>query len=300
MNSASIQIRQGFARNLLLARKAKNMTQSDLAKAAGVSRATVAQIEGEDVDPKLSTLALLAEALDMTPVWLLMTEQDLSILSALSSTAVLSEFSKSIPEETVERMKVLTQSGRCKSVLNAVDEAEGSLPPKTRSELLGEEGRGIKSAPSAISTSLLPGTGTLLGSIWDRVMSSPARSAADAIQEMIGDVSPDSIEEAIQRALYTSSMETRDNRLHVTAFITALYVNHDVHRSAVVGGSLLKRFGSDAFPSINERELWYAQPVDPEVEEKIYKQLDDKVDEAASPHHCASVAHQIFDSWDKT
>jgi len=298
MNSASIEIRQGFARNLLLARKAKNMTQADLARAAGVSRATVAQIEGEDVDPKLSTLALLADALDMTPVWLLMTEQDLSILSALSSFSALSAFHESIPEETVDTMKVLTQSGRYKSVLKAVEEAEASLSPETRNELLGREGRGIQSAPSAISTSLLPGMGTILGSIWDRVMSSPARSASDAIQEMVGDVSPDPLEEAIQKALYLGSVMGRDMRLRVTAFITALYLSHDIHRSAVVGGSVLERFGNEVFSGIKDRELWYAQSVDSELEDRLYKQLDDQVDADASPHECATTANRIYEELD--
>jgi DNA-binding XRE family transcriptional regulator len=44
-------------------RRARGLTQQQLADNAGVSRASVARIEGESATPDLSTLAKLAEAL---------------------------------------------------------------------------------------------------------------------------------------------------------------------------------------------------------------------------------------------
>ncbi len=44
-------------------RRAQGVTQRELAKRAGISRATLARIEGETATPDLSTLAKLADAL---------------------------------------------------------------------------------------------------------------------------------------------------------------------------------------------------------------------------------------------
>ncbi|MFB6302098.1 MAG: CBS domain-containing protein [Haloferacaceae archaeon] len=45
-------------------RKALDLTQSELAEAADVSQPLIARIEGGDVDPRLSTLRRIVEALD--------------------------------------------------------------------------------------------------------------------------------------------------------------------------------------------------------------------------------------------
>lgn len=45
-------------------RKSLDLTQSSLAEAAGVSQPLIARIEGGDVDPRLSTLRRIVEALD--------------------------------------------------------------------------------------------------------------------------------------------------------------------------------------------------------------------------------------------
>ncbi len=58
-----------LASRLREARKAKGMTQTDLARAAGVAQSTVGNVESGERDGA-SSLALLAEALDVRYRWL--------------------------------------------------------------------------------------------------------------------------------------------------------------------------------------------------------------------------------------
>jgi predicted transcriptional regulator len=53
-------------RDLRERRKALDLTQSELAELADVSQPLIARIEGGDVDPRLSTLRRIVEALDET------------------------------------------------------------------------------------------------------------------------------------------------------------------------------------------------------------------------------------------
>lgn len=200
MSTSAIKLKDGLAHNLVLARKARGMTQAELAEAAGISRATVTQIEREDVDPKLSTIADLANALDLTPAWLLMSKQDLKILSQMATSKVLPELTETIPEAAVEKMQALVESGRQKNVFRALSAAKDSLQDAVRDKLSGEDSAaGIGSAVSAIGTSLLPGTGTVIASIWDRY-----RSGED----------PDLDEEEIENLDEESSPEDEANQDH--------------------------------------------------------------------------------------
>lgn len=56
-----------MAYNILQIRKAKKMTQMELVKASGVSRATISKLEnGEEVEVKVSTLEAISRALGVT------------------------------------------------------------------------------------------------------------------------------------------------------------------------------------------------------------------------------------------
>ena len=55
----------GLLAHLAHARKAANLTQTELAERAGLSRMTVQRLESGSLDPRLSTLQELAHALNM-------------------------------------------------------------------------------------------------------------------------------------------------------------------------------------------------------------------------------------------
>ena len=65
-----------LARTLTSIRTAFEMTQEGLATRSGVSRATIYQIESCEGDPRLSTIASLASAFNITPALLLLSEAD--------------------------------------------------------------------------------------------------------------------------------------------------------------------------------------------------------------------------------
>lgn len=56
--------RYSLSERILYMRQRREMTQSQLSKAAGVSQSTIAQIESGEKDPSFSTLMKIASALD--------------------------------------------------------------------------------------------------------------------------------------------------------------------------------------------------------------------------------------------
>lgn len=69
------------------ARKRKNWTQGDLAKALGITHVNVAQWENGTRNPKTETLERIAEALDIDPLDLMDGNERLSYIEQFGSTA---------------------------------------------------------------------------------------------------------------------------------------------------------------------------------------------------------------------
>lgn len=97
--------------------------------------------------------------------------------------------------------------------------------------------------------------------------------AFDFVQLKTGNVNRHSLEEAIQIATSSCLRKDRESKARVAAFVSGLYLQHQVERAAQVGGSLLERFGKSWFPHINNRELRFALRVDSELEEYLYNQI---------------------------
>ena len=56
-----------MAYNILRIRKSKKMTQQELARLSGISRATISKLEnGEEIEVKISTLEAISNALGVT------------------------------------------------------------------------------------------------------------------------------------------------------------------------------------------------------------------------------------------
>lgn len=124
MNQSTLELQFSLGESLALARKARGQTQADLAEESGLSRATIAQIEAGDADPKLSTISDLARALDVSPAWLLMTEEDLEIIAEIAESGDLSNILDMLPDELMTWVNSMVGSGRKKNIREALEAIE--------------------------------------------------------------------------------------------------------------------------------------------------------------------------------
>lgn len=72
-----------LAMNLITARTTLGWTQEALSAASRISRATIAQLEAGDSDPRLSTIAALAKSLGLPPSFLLVGPTEVGALARL-------------------------------------------------------------------------------------------------------------------------------------------------------------------------------------------------------------------------
>jgi len=163
--------RETLARNLSAARTATGLSQDQLAGAAGISRATVIQLEAGEGDPRLSTLTGLATALDVSPVFFLFGRDELKAIAALRQSADAKRVQAQLSKEEHEVMRGLLRSGLPKNRTKAV---------KMGADAAAAAGMAAGVAASAaIGTAVLPVIGTAIGAafgaIWARSRSERQR-----------------------------------------------------------------------------------------------------------------------------
>ena len=141
--------------NLALAREAAGFTQGDLAEEAGTSRATIAQIESGEGDPRLSTLGAIADALRVGTFVLLLGKQDIGKLVALAQNQ--EALTLAVPNTAdVALLDELAASHLA---------ADRRRAARMSSDIAAERGfDGVGAAVgAAIGTTLMPGFGTIVG-----------------------------------------------------------------------------------------------------------------------------------------
>jgi transcriptional regulator with XRE-family HTH domain len=143
--------------SLALAREAAQLTQGGLAARAGTSRATIAQIESGEGDPRLSTIGAIAEALGIPTFVLLLGKPDIERLAALAG----------------KHQALAAGWPRTEEMALMGELADSPLPADQRraarlaSEIAAARGYlGVGAGVgAAIGTMLLPGTGTIVGAL---------------------------------------------------------------------------------------------------------------------------------------
>ena len=159
LSSPPESIDAALAKNLVAARVVGGFTQHELAKRSNISRATIAQIETGSSDPRLSTIACLAKAVGIPPIFLLAgLENVLAVADALQASEGENGFDQltaKVPDEELNRMLWLFRSGMLKDRLRVAEMG---------AELARKMG-GKKSAEvyAAIFSAILPGPGTVAG-----------------------------------------------------------------------------------------------------------------------------------------
>lgn len=147
--------RETLARNLSAARGVLGVSQELLAESAGVSRATIIQLEAAEGDPRLSTLAGIAVALGVSPVVLLLGRDELDAIVNAPSSSEAERVRENISPLELETMRRLLRSGIAKNRMKAV--AMGASAATAAGFAAGSL------AGAAIGTAILPGVGTAIG-----------------------------------------------------------------------------------------------------------------------------------------
>ena len=158
------QVRMNLARNLVAARTALEISQDSLATSASVSRATVIQIEGGEGDPRLSTLVSLADALGVSPMFLLLGREDLEALSDLRNAKELTVVSNELSEEDIEMMRRLLRSGISRNRNKAIKMGTAAA--------LATGAAASTLSAAAIGSIIFPGIGTAIGAFLGGIIAS--------------------------------------------------------------------------------------------------------------------------------
>lgn len=96
-----------------------------------------------------------------------------------------------------------------------------------------------------------------------------AETVADWLQVKCGKVSKRSMEESIQLAMDTSVVRDEPTICEIISTITTLYATNEIERGAIVGGTLLSKFGDEIFPHIDKRELRFSRKINLTIYEHV-------------------------------
>ncbi len=173
------ELRATLAKNIVSARKAKakvlgrHYTQEQLADDSGISTTAIAQIERGEVDPRLSTIAGIAYALGVNPVFLLFGKQEIELLHQMIlelDEASLSELSVRLFSDSVKEIEKLANSSLPKHQVKASQMSAGAVALKINQRLAQNALEAVEasqhlteSAMSAMDESVKIGVGTSVG-----------------------------------------------------------------------------------------------------------------------------------------
>jgi transcriptional regulator with XRE-family HTH domain len=153
-----------LAKNLVAARVIAGLTQHELAAAAGVSRATVAQLETGYSDPRLSTVVDLARALGIAPIVLLSGSEEVGALAAIAGGNDAAGPRPTVPPIDLARMRDYVASGMLKDRIRAArigaTVARGGVAD-------GPVGAAVT---AGLFSATLPGHGTVVGTLLGKLL----------------------------------------------------------------------------------------------------------------------------------
>ena len=161
-----------LARNLVAARIAARMTQQQLADRADVSRATIAQLEAGIGDPKLSTVILLAAALQIDPFILLLGTREVNTFVSLTKVDLQAPRLERLRTSDLRELQRLVASGMIRDRASAARLGAAAAAAQGYAQQA--------SIGAAIGAAILPGVGTVLGAALAELLAGRSIEESDA------------------------------------------------------------------------------------------------------------------------
>ena len=172
-------LRATLAKNIVSARKAKakvlgrHYTQEQLAEDSGISTTAIAQIERGEVDPRLSTIAGVAHALGVNPVFLLFGKQEIELLHQMIlelDESSLGELSVRLFSDSMKEIEKLANSSLPKQQVKASQMSASAVALKINQRLTQNTLEAVEtsqqiteSAMNAVDESVKIGVGASVG-----------------------------------------------------------------------------------------------------------------------------------------